>query len=238
MMIAEEELIVDVRDYYHTGKYALEYTDSPQHEILAKVTLWNVSIELSVQGAAVIEYDGKEFVYDCELHQALQDEINQLIGKKSKKVKVIKSPSYYISIRHSNGNRRVWEKTKITRLPTPLKAKAVLFDYLAKALKLVDKSTLSIEALEQFDVMSTRVSSQQSIQILVKSSVRLSTAENNMRDFLNQSHVLNRYASKLELQSERDAHGQKWLSIALVTDNEKIMPYLKGKMLPYGEESY
>lgn len=238
MMITEKELVFDLRDYYYTGRYALEYTDSPQHEILAKLTLWGVSIELSVQGEAVIEYDGKEFVYDCELHVALQDEINELIGKNSKKVKVIKSPSYYISIRHGNGNRRVWEKVNFKRLPTPLKAKALLFDYLAKALKRVDKSTLNSEALEQFDVMYARVSSQQSIQMLLKSSVRLSTAKNNMLDFLNESQILNQYASKLELDYEKDFHGKKWMSIALVTDNEKIMPYLKEKMLPYGEEFY
>lgn len=213
----------EVYDYYHTGKYALEYMTSPV-DVLARLEIGLTRVDVYVEGEAEIIYKGKVFRDEDELTQ----EVIRLIGQESTKIDIQKSPKYKVSY-HAMDGRRVVEKLGMIRLPSPLVIEELLDNVMRTWLRELEPEGLIGED-EKLFLTTNRM---HSYQVKLLSHIRATTAFNHLEAFIDGHDDILMYAGDIKLLAETDAHKRKWLSVSYRTSDE-IHRMVVDKMKEYG----
>lgn len=197
----------EIVDYYHTGKYALEYMTSIE-DILVRLKIGDAEIKVCVDGEAHIVYKDMNYFHEHELNQ----DVIRLIGKESKKLDVRKEPEYKVYFSHPHLDRRI-ESLGMSRLPSPLTMEEFLRGVMKSWLQEVGQEQYLTKEekdfLEEPEVLA--------YQVQIHSHIRKATAFNQMESFINSNDDIVFNAGNIKLEAEEDNHGRKWLSVSYQT---------------------
>lgn len=217
----------EIQDYYHTGKYALEYMTCEQDDELACLEVGETRIRLVVRGKAKIIYKDRVFYEEHEL----TDEVRKLIGKESKKLEIRRSPEYVFLFEGRDG-RNDCNPLGMDFLPSNLSMESFMDELMRVWVKQLNHEGLTGEEEMNFLQSAPR----ESIQMELYSNVRNTTGYNMLEEFLMKTEDILMYTNDLHVVSEKDNHGNKWLSVGYASRFPHVRELIQKELVPLGNQ--